>query len=203
MNIAVFASTNGTDLQAFIDEKAAGKLENIEISFVLVNKKTCGAAKKAENAGIPVVFVSIYDEYGEKKSREAYDREIHAACVAQHIDFIVLIGWMRILSPWFVQQWPKRILNVHPSLLPKYPGMDLDVHQEVLDNGEEETGMTIHYVDEGVDSGEILLQKSVSISPNDTAESLKKKVQALEMTWYPEVVRRLADEMASESSQNR
>jgi phosphoribosylglycinamide formyltransferase-1 len=192
MNIAVLASTNGTDLQAIIDEKAAGKLENIDISFVLVDKKECGAVKKAQNAGIPLIFVDIFDENGEKKAREDYDREIQVACEAYNIDLIVLVGWMRILSPWFVEQWPKKILNIHPSLLPKYPGMDLNVHQEVLDNGEEETGMTIHYVDEGVDTGEIILQKSVPVAADDTAETLKVKVQELEKAWYPEVIRGIA-----------
>jgi phosphoribosylglycinamide formyltransferase-1 len=192
MNIAVFASTNGTDLQAIIDEKKAGNLENIDISFVFVDKKECGAAKKARNAGIPLIFVDIFDENDKKKAREDYDREIQIACEAHKIDLIVLVGWMRILSPWFVKQWPRKILNIHPSLLPKYPGMDLDVHQEVLDNGETETGMTIHYVDEGVDSGEIILQKSVQVSHEDTAETLKVKVQELEKRWYPEVIRELS-----------
>lgn len=193
MNIAVFASTNGTDLQAIIDEKSAGKLENIDISFVLVNKKECGAAEKAKKAGIPLIFIDIFDENGKKKLRKDYDREIQVVCAAHKIDLIVLVGWMRILSAWFVRQWPKKILNIHPSLLPKYPGMDLNVHQEVLDNHEEETGMTIHYVDEGVDSGEIILQKSVSVSPEDTAETLKEKVQELEKVWYPEVIRDLSE----------
>ena len=194
MNIAVFASTNGTDLQAIIDEKEAGKLENVEISFVLVNKEDCGAAKKAKNAGIPVIFIDSRDENGEKKDREAYDREIQAFCEHYEVDVIVLVGWMRILSPWFVRQWTRKIINIHPSLLPKYPGMDLDVHQAVLDNGEEETGMTIHYVDEGVDTGEIILQKRVAVEPKDTPESLKKKVQELEKRWYPEVLRQLSKE---------
>lgn len=192
MNIAVLASTNGTDLQAIIDEKEAGKLENIDISFILVDKKECGATKRAQKHGITLIFVDIFDGNGKKKAREDYDREIQVACEAHKIDLIVLVGWMRILSPWFVRQWTHKILNIHPSLLPKYPGMDLDVHQEVLDNGETETGMTIHFVDEGVDSGEIILQKSVQVSPEDTAETLKVKVQELEKRWYPEVLRELS-----------
>ncbi len=194
MNIAVFASTNGTDLQAIITEKEAGKLENVKISFVLVNKKDCGAVKKAQKANIPLIFIDVFDENGEKKSREDYDLEIQAACESYKIDLIVLVGWMRILSAWFVKQWPKKILNIHPSLLPKYPGMDLNVHQEVLDNQEKETGMTIHYVDEGVDTGEIILQKSLSVEENDTAESLKERVQDLEKKWYPEVIRIMSEQ---------
>lgn len=192
MNICVLASTNGTDLQAIIDEKVAGKLENIEISFVLSNKTDCVAVEKAKNAQIPVVFIPEIDKNGEKVPRENYDRAIDTVCRQYKIDLIVLVGWMRILSPWFVKQWPKKIINIHPSLLPKYPGMDLDVHEAVLEAGEKETGMTIHFVDEGVDTGEIILQKTLKIEPSDTPESLKKKVQDLEKKWYPEVIRQLA-----------
>ena len=184
MNIAVLASTNGTDLQAMIDEK-------IDLSCVLVNKHDCGAAKKAINAGIPLVFLDFLDKNGEKLGREAYDRHLDLILKAYEVDLIALVGWMRILSPWFVQEWSKKIINIHPSLLPKYPGMDLDVHREVIENGESESGMTIHYVDEEVDHGEIICQKSVPVDPDETPESLKKKVQALEMEWYPKVLRDL------------
>lgn len=191
MKICVFASTNGTDLEAILDEMNKGDMPGIELSFVLVNKE-CGAAEKARKAGIPLFFVDPKDSEGKKKDREAYDWEIAAICAEYGVDLVVLVGWMRILSPWFVQQYPKRIVNVHPSLLPKYPGMDLDVHAEVIKNGEKETGMTIHYVDEGVDSGEIILQKRVEVADNETPESLKKKVQELEKKWYPEVIRSIA-----------
>lgn len=193
MNICVLASTNGTDLQAIIDEKQAGNLENVEIRFVLVNKMDCGAAKKAENAGIPVIFVDSQGENGKKLDREAYDRIIAEKCQEHDVELIVLVGWMRILSPWFVKQYPHKMINIHPSLLPKYPGMDLDVHQAVLEHGEKESGMTIHYVDEEVDHGEIILQKSVKIAPGETPESLKKKVQELEKEYYPKVIRELSE----------
>jgi len=186
MNIAVLASTNGTDLQAMIDE-------NIPISCVLVNKKDCGAAEKAKNAGIPLIFLDFLDINGEKLDRESYDRQLALILKAYEIDLIALVGWMRILSPWFVQQWPQKIINVHPSLLPKYPGMDLDVHQEVIENGESESGMTIHYVDEEVDHGEIICQKSVPLEAGETPESLKAKVQGLEKEWYPKVLRDFLD----------
>ena len=191
MKICVFASANGTDLGAILEEMKNGKMDGISLEFVLVNKE-CGAAEKARNAGIPLIYVDPRDSEGNKKDREVYDREIQAHCAEFGVELVVLVGWMRILSPWFVRQYPKRIVNVHPSLLPKYPGMDLDVHAEVIKNGEKETGMTIHYVDEGVDSGEIILQKSVEVAENDTPESLKRKVQELEKRWYPEVIRSIA-----------
>lgn len=193
MNIAVLASTNGTDLQAIIDEMKAGKMPGVELKFVLVNKEDCGAAEKARRAGIPVVFLNPKDASGKSLAREIYDQHLDQVCKMYAIDLIVLVGWMRILSPWFVRQYPKKIINVHPSLLPKYPGMDLDVHKAVIDAKEKESGMTIHYVDEEVDHGEIILQKKVSVAPNETPESLKKKVQELEKKWYPEVIRRIGN----------
>ena len=192
MNICVLASTNGTDLQAIIDEMGRGKMPGIDLKFVLVNKEDCGAAEKAKKAGIPLLFLDSRDKHGQAMPREAYDELLYEACRVYEINLIVLVGWMRILSPWFVKQFPKKIINIHPSLLPKYPGMDLDVHQAVLDNREKESGMTIHYVDEDVDSGEIILQKSVAIEEGETVENLKKKVQELEKRWYPDVIRGLA-----------
>lgn len=167
-------------------------MPDIELKFVLVDREDCGAAEKARKAGIPLVFLNPLGPDGKKMDREAYDRQLAVHCQSYGIDLIVLVGWMRLLSPWFVQQFAKKIINVHPSLLPKYPGMDLNVHAEVLKNGEKESGMTIHYVDEGVDTGEIILQKTVALEPGETVESLKKKVQELEKRWYPEVIRRLA-----------
>lgn len=186
-HLAIFSSTGGTNLQSFIDARHRGELEGIELSCLVTNKADCGAAEKAQKAGIPVYFI---DPKG--KIRQEFDREAMAILERHHIDLIVLGGYMRIVGPEMVQKYKKRILNVHPSLLPKFAGgMDQSVHQAVLDAGEAETGMTIHYVDEGVDTGEILLQKKVAVDPGDTAESLKKKVQELEREWYPKVVRML------------
>jgi formyltetrahydrofolate-dependent phosphoribosylglycinamide formyltransferase len=186
MNIAVFASTRGTDFQAIIDEMEAGKLPDVKIAFLLTNKKDCGAVEKAKKHNIPVHFVSAQD-----KQREEYDREVATIVDENKVDLIVLVGWMRLFSGWFVEKYNRKIINIHPSLLPKYPGMDMDVHAEVIKNGEKETGMTIHYVDEGMDTGEIILQKSIDVLPTDTPESLKRRVQELEKKWYPEVIRML------------
>ncbi len=187
MNIAVFASTNGTDFQAILEEYERGKLPGVKICFLLTNKKDCGAVAKAENHGVPVIFVDPRD-----KKRGEYDEEISRICLEYGVDLICLVGWMRILSPRFVRAFKNRIINVHPSLLPKYPGMDLDVHAEVLKNKEKETGMTIHFVTEQVDEGPILIQKSLPVLADDTPESLKARVQTLEKIWYPEAIRMLA-----------
>lgn len=192
MNICVLASTKGTVLQSIIDEIKTGKMPGVDLKFVLVDREDCGAAEKARKEGIPLVFLNPRPN-GLKLEREAYDQQLAAVCEKFNIQLVVLAGWMRILSPEFVKKYPKQIINIHPSLLPKYPGMDLNVHQAVLDHGESESGMTIHYVDEGVDTGEIILQKSVPVEEGETVESLKEKVQSLEKAWYPEVIRRLGE----------
>jgi formyltetrahydrofolate-dependent phosphoribosylglycinamide formyltransferase len=112
------------------------------------------------------------------------------------VDLVCLIGYMRILTPVFVRKFPRRIINVHPALMPKFGGAGYygsNVHEAVLKAGETETGCTFHFVDEGVDSGEIILQKKVEVIPSDTAETLKAKVQGLEKSWYPEVIRWFAE----------
>lgn len=191
MNICVLASTKGTALQAIIDELKSGNMPGIVLKFVLVDREDCGAAEKAKKEGVPLVFLNPLQN-GQKLSREDYDRQLALICEQNGIDLIVLAGWMRILSPEFVRKYPKKIINIHPSLLPKHPGMDLNVHKAVLEQGETESGMTIHYVDEGVDSGEIIVQKRIAVAPGETPESLKEKVQELEKEWYPKIIVQLA-----------
>lgn len=175
INLAVFASTKGTDLQAIIDGLASGRLSFVDLKFVLSNKADCYALERAENAGIKTIFI---DPSG--KSREKFDQECLAICQENKVDLILLIGYMRIISPVLIKAYPNKIMNIHPSLLPKYPGMDLDVHREVLKNRETESGCTLHFIDAGVDTGPVILQEKVSIAPNETPQSLKTKVQAKE-----------------------
>lgn len=181
--IAVLASTNGTDLQAIIDEMKAGKMPGIELTGVFSNKDCYALQRAQEQDYFTYQFTTEQELITELKKKQP--------------DLIVLIGYMRILSPEFIQSFPK-IINVHPSLIPKYSGKDFygaNVHKAVLENHETETGMTIHYVDQGVDTGDIILQKTTPVTPEDTPETLKEKVQALEKKWYPEVIRNLAREL--------
>lgn len=189
--IAVLASTNGTDLQAIIDEMKAGKMPGIELAAVVSDKKACGAIERAREHGFETHFV---DPTG--KSREEFDREVADIFKEKNVDLIVLVGFMRILSAEFVRQFPKKIINVHPALIPKYSGKSFfgsNVHEAVLAAGEKESGMTIHYVDEGVDTGEIILQKTCPVLPEDTPDTLKARVQELEKKWYPEVIKGLSN----------
>ena len=189
--IAVLASTNGTDLQAIIDEMKANKMPGIELSVVISNKEDCYAIKRAKEQGYETVFIDPKD-----KSREDFDNKMAQILKEKEINLIVLVGYMRILSPDFVKKFPKQIINVHPALMPKFAGKDFygaNVHQAVLNSGDKETGMTIHYVDEGVDTGEIILQKTCKVEESDTVETLKAKVQELEKKYYPEVIRAISD----------
>lgn len=193
MRLAVFASTNGTDLQAIIDAIQSGELEGVSLEFVLSNKKKCYALERARNAGTLTYFVSVNKGDGEKKTREEYDRECLELCRKHDIDLIFLIGYMRLLSPVLVEAYRNRILNVHPSLLPDFPGMDLDVHRAVIDSGRKVTGCTIHFVDEGTDTGPIVIQREVKIAEGETPESLKIKVQAEEKIAVVEAVKLFRD----------
>lgn len=188
LNIAVLASTKGTDLQAIIDSIAVGKL-GADIKCVISNKENCGAMEKARTADIEAVFIDP-----AKKEREEFDREVAAELEKMNVELVVLVGYMRFLSPWFVQKYENRIMNIHPSLLPAFAGgMDVDVHQAVLDRGCKITGCTIHFVDEGADTGPIIMQKVVKVEKSDTTETLKEKVQAAEMEAYPEAIQLFAD----------
>lgn len=182
--VAVLASTNGTDFQAMIDARNAGQWPGVVLVCLFTNKADCGAAAKARAVGIPVEFA---DPAG--KTREEYDREVMALLAPYAPDMLALAGYMRIIGPAMIAKYAGRILNVHPSLLPKFAGgMNLNVHQAVLDAGEAETGMTIHVVTDIPDEGPMVCQKSVPVEPGDTAETLKTKVQALEKEWYPKVI---------------
>ena len=175
LKLGVLASTRATDMQAVIDAIISKKL-NAVISAVISNKKDSYALERARNHNIKAVFVEQ-----KNKTREEFDREIAKILNENKVDLILLIGYMRFLSPWFVNRYRNRVMNIHPSLLPKYSGgMDTDVHAEVIKNREKITGATLHFVDEGADTGPIILQKEVKIEKGETADSLKEKVQKAE-----------------------
>lgn len=175
LRLGVLASTRATDMQAVIDAINAKKL-NAVISVVISNKKDAFALGRARNHNIKAVFIDT-----EGREREQFDREVAEELDNSKVDLILLIGYMRILSPWFVGKYKNKIMNIHPSLLPAFAGgMDNDVHQEVLNHGCKITGCTLHFVDESVDSGPIIMQKAVEIDENETTGSLKEKVQKAE-----------------------
>ena len=175
LKLGVLGSTKGTDLQAIIDSIYLKKLD-ATVEVVISNSSNSYILERAANHDIPNFFISHLGI-----SREQFDNEISIILKKYEVALVLLIGFMRILSSNFCQEWEKRILNVHPSLLPKYAGgMDTNVHEEVINNKDKETGCTIHFVTEKIDSGPILIQKKCSVDINDTPDSLKKKVQSLE-----------------------
>lgn len=188
INLAVFASTKGTDLQAVIDAIKARELPNVDLKFVLSDKKDCYALERARQASIKTYII---DPKGKK--REEFDAECLTICQNEKIDLILLIGYMRIITKVLIAPYQNKIINIHPSLLPKYPGMDLNVHEEVLRNKETESGCTLHYVTEDLDGGEIILQVKVKVDENETPESLKIKVQAKEQEVILQYLRMFTD----------
>ena len=184
IKIGVLGSTRGTDLQAVID--SINKKELVaEVAVVISNKKGAYILKRAEQNKIPSVFLS---HKGLK--RKEFDRKITNILKKNSVELILLIGFMRVLSSGFCQEWRDRLINVHPSLLPKYAGgMDSSVHEEVIKNGEKETGCTIHFVTEDVDGGPILIQKKCRVDDDDTVETLKAKVQQLEGIAFIESIK--------------
>lgn len=197
MSFIVLSSSRGTTFQATLDRIADGSL-TAKCLGLITDAPDRGCIEKAKKANIPVSIV----EKRNDESREDFDKRIHQAIldllgahrsplIADRSVVVACMGWMWILTPWFIKQWPNRILNVHPALLPKFGGKGMyghHVHDAVLKAGESESGITIHLMDEGVDTGKILLQKSCPVLPDDTAESLQARVQELEKEWYPRVL---------------
>ena len=175
LRLGVFASTRGTDLQAILDEKLLGKLPWLDLRLVLSDRQNSYALTRTAEAGFPALYLSA-----KGKTREQYDAECLQTCRDAGVDWIFLIGYMRIISPVLIDAYRGKIFNIHPSLLPKYPGMDLNVHEEVIRNGEKESGCTLHHVSEVPDGGEIFLQETVQLSAGESPESLKEKIQKAE-----------------------
>jgi len=188
LKLGVLGSTKGTDMQAIIDAIETGKLD-AEIAVVISNKKEAYILERARKHGLNAVFINP-----KGKTREEFDREVDKELEKQGVELVLLIGYMRIMSPWFVKKWYGKAMNIHPSLLPAFGGgMDKDVHQAVLDFGCKVSGCTLHFVTEEVDSGPIIAQKCVPIEEDETVDSLKAKVQAAEqeiilkaINWYKE-----------------
>ena len=170
MRLGVMCSGNGTNF-----ENIVRTCRKHEVVLMIHNKKKCGAAKRADKLGIPHCHIKSINE-----------EQIIQLFQAWRVDLIVLAGWMKIISPQFIEAFPRKIINVHPSLLPKYKG--LNAVQQALDAKDEVTGCTVHYVTEELDSGEIILQSEVPILPEDTLESLTKVIQQREYDILPRAI---------------
>jgi phosphoribosylglycinamide formyltransferase-1 len=188
LRTAVLISGNGSNLQAIIDAAAAADYP-VAISLVLSNKADAFGLTRAKNAGLETIFI----DHKNYPDREAFDRMMDTALRANNIELVVMAGFMRILSDGFVNTWAGKLINIHPSLLPKFKGMH--THQRAIDAGEREHGCTVHWVIPALDSGEIIGQAALEISPTDTADTLSQRVHALEHVLYPEAVKKVANEL--------
>ena len=197
--IAVFVSGGGTNLQALIDAQGS-VIKSGEIKLVLSSNPKACALERAAKAGIKGVSVSRK----ELGSQTAFEEKISEILKENDIDMIVLAGFMSILSERFTAQWPQRIINVHPSLIPSFCGKGfygLKVHEEALKYGVKVTGATVHYVNEIPDGGQIILQKAVEILPDDTAETLQKKVmEQAEWILLPRATEMVAEQLSKEKA---
>jgi len=182
---AVLISGSGTNLQAFIDEVAAGQLE-LDLSVVLSNRPDAGGLERARNANITVECIR-HQDYAQ---RALYDAALVEALDKYQPDIIILAGFMRILTGTFLNYFSGRVLNIHPSLLPKFTG--LDTHQRAIDAGEEFHGSTVHFVTEELDGGPAIIQGRVPVLPDDSASELAARVLAVEHRIYPEAARLFA-----------
>lgn len=177
MKIAVLVSGNGSNLQAIIDAKVAGKIVG-----VISNKADAFALERAKQAGIATAVI----EHKNYPDRVSFDAVMHQQLLDWEVDLVILAGFMRILSPGFVQSWHGKMLNIHPSLLPYYKGMH--THQRVLNSGEVFHGCTVHFVTAELDAGPALAQSVLKVNQHDTADSLATRIHQLEHFIYPLVV---------------
>lgn len=189
---AVLVSGGGTNLQAIIDAKASGLIRNAEISLVISNNPSAYALTRAKNAGIKASCISP----SEFDSREAFNKALTDALIEAEVDLVVLAGFLVIIPYEMVEKFRNRIINVHPSLIPSFCGTGcygLKVHEKALSRGVKITGATVHFVDEGTDTGPIILQKAVEVKDGDTAETLQKRVME-EAEWkiLPEAIELVA-----------
>ncbi|MBR2406499.1 MAG: phosphoribosylglycinamide formyltransferase [Clostridia bacterium] len=196
--VAVLVSGGGTNLQALIDAQARGDIHSGAIQLVIANRADAYALERAKKAGIATAVV-LKKELG---SAEAFEARIHELLAEYRIDIIVLAGFMAILSEAFTSRYPRRILNVHPSLIPSFCGKGyygLHVHEAALAYGVKVTGATVHFVNEVPDGGEIILQKAVEILPDDTPEVLQKRVmEQAEWKILPAAVETVCSELVAE-----
>jgi len=183
--IGVLVSGRGSNLQALIDAARRGALGG-EVAVVVSNVEGALGLERARQAGIPAVF---RDHRGKK--REAFDAEIVEVLQAHHVDLVCLAGFMRLLSPVFVRAFPGRIVNVHPALLPAFPG--LEAQRQAWEHGAKVSGATVHLVDEGLDSGPIVAQEAVPVRSTDTPETLAARILEAEHRLYPRAVRLLLE----------
>src|SRR5690349_4152652 len=179
--LGILLSGRGSNFEAIARNVASGKIANTCIEIVISNRTDAGGIETAKRLGLDTLIIP-----SKGKEREAHDREVVAALQQHKVDLICLAGYMRLLSPWFVRQFPQRILNIHPSLLPAFPG--LEAQEQAFAYGVKVAGCTVHFVDEELDHGAIIIQKSVSVLDSDDEHTLAAKILEQEHIAYSEAI---------------
>jgi phosphoribosylglycinamide formyltransferase 1 len=186
-NLGILLSGRGSNFVAIADSIDAGRIPNARIAIVISNRTEAPGVETARNRGLKALVIP-----SKGKDRETHDREVVAALKEQKVDLICLAGYMRLLSPWFVQQFPQRILNIHPSLLPAFPG--LEAQQQAFAYGVKVSGCTVHFVDEELDHGAIIVQKTVPVQDSDDEHSLAARILEQEHIAYTEAINIVLEE---------
>jgi phosphoribosylglycinamide formyltransferase-1 len=185
-NLGILLSGRGSNFEAIARNVASGQIPDARIVVVISNRPDARGLETARGLGIPSLIILSKD-----KDRAEHDREVVAALQKHKVDLVCLAGYMRLLSPWFVQQFPRRILNIHPSLLPAFPG--LEAQEQAFVYGVKITGCTVHFVDEELDHGPIILQRTVSVLDNDDEHSLSARILEQEHIAYSEAINIVLD----------
>jgi phosphoribosylglycinamide formyltransferase-1 len=180
--IGVLLSGRGSNFEAIADGVNAGRIPNAEVAVVISNREGAQGVDRAKERGLPARVIP-----SKGLEREAYDRQVVAVLHEHKVDLICLAGYMRLLSPYFVAAFPQRILNIHPSLLPSFPG--LESQRQALEYGVKFAGCTVHFVDENLDAGPIVLQSVIAVHDEDTEATLSERILAEEHKIYCEAVR--------------
>ena len=181
-SLGILLSGRGSNFVAIADSVDAGRIPDARIAVVISNRTNAGGVETARKRGLNALVIP-----SKGKDRESHDREVVTALREHKVDLVCLAGYMRLLSPWFVQQFPQRILNIHPSLLPSFPG--LEAQQQAFAYGVKVSGCTVHFVDEELDHGAIIVQKTVPILDSDDEHTLAERILEQEHIAYAEAIR--------------
>jgi phosphoribosylglycinamide formyltransferase-1 len=180
-NLGILLSGRGSNFEAIAKNVASGEIRNARITAVISNKHDAPGLDLARSFGLNAVVIP-----SKGKQREAHDREVVAALQEYKVDLVCLAGYMRLLSPWFVRQFPRRVLNIHPSLLPAFPG--LEAQEQAFAYGVKVTGCTVHFVDEELDHGPIIVQKAIPVLDADNEQTLAARILEQEHVAYSEAI---------------
>ena len=181
MNLGILLSGRGSNFEAIANNIDAGRLA-AKIAIVISNRADAGGIESARRRGLKALVVP-----SKGRQREEHDRDVVAALRQASVDLVVLAGYMRLLSPWFIQQFPQRILNIHPSLLPAFPG--LEAQKQAFDYGVQISGCSVHFVDEHLDHGPIIVQRAVPVLPDDDEHTLAARILEQEHKAYTDAIR--------------